>query len=84
MGGVYRSPSSNDVNNQHLNILINEALDLKLNYTVIVGDFNYPSINWNDWCTSENENHPSFTFIECLRDTFLSQFILEQTRYREG
>ena len=51
---------------------------------MIVGDFNYPSINWNDWCTSENENHPSFTFIECLRDNFLSQFILEPTRYREG
>ena len=57
---------------------------LKYNYTVILGDFNYPCIDWNEWTTLHNELHSEFQFIECLRDNYLSQEILKPTRYRLG
>ena len=84
IGGIYRSPSSTEENTLRLNDLICSAMDLHYNYTVIVGDFNFPSINWEDWTTTESNNHISFKFIECLRDNFLTQFITQPTRYRQG
>ena len=82
--GIYRSPSSNITNSRHLNDLINVALNLKYDYNIIVGDFNYPTISWKEWTTPSSQNHPEFLFIECLRDNFLNQFVSEPTRYREG
>ena len=67
-----------------LNQLISSAVSVKSNYTVIMGDFNYPGINWNDWSIEHNETHAEFQFIECLRDNFLSQEIVRPTRYRTG
>ena len=86
VGGVYRrrSPSSNTVNIRRLNNLINMALSLKYDYGIIVGDFNFQTISWQNWTTPNSQNHPEFHFLECLRDNFLSQFISEPTRYREG
>ena len=60
------------------------AVGLKLDYTVIIEDFNYPNISWADWTTPNNHTHPEFKFIECLRDNFLNQLICEPTRYRDG
>lgn len=51
---------------------------------MLVGDFNFPSIDWSDWTTSESNNHVSFKFIECLRDNFLRQHITEPTRFSVG
>ena len=84
IGGIYRSPNSNQENSRHLNELINMAVSLKFNYTVLVGDFNYPDISWSDFTTPHSHTHPEFCFIECLRDNYLSQLISEPTRYREG
>ena len=82
IGGIYRSPNSNQENSRHLNELINMAVSLKFNYTVLVGDFNYPDISWSDFTTPHSHTHPEFCFIECLRDNYLSQLISEPTRYR--
>ena len=84
IGGIYRSPNSSINNSRQLVELINKAMELKCDYTVLVGDFNFPDILWKDWTTPHNHAHPEFHFIECLRDNFLSQFITEPTRYREG
>ena len=84
IGGIYRSPNSSINNSRQLVELINKAMELKCDYTVLVGDFNFPDILWKDWTTPHNHAHPEFLFIECLRDNFLSQFITEPTRYREG
>ena len=43
--GIYRSPNSKEDNSRHLIELINMAVGLKLHYTVIIGDFNYPNIS---------------------------------------
>ena len=84
IGAIYRSPNSNVANSRQLIELINTAVGLKYDYTVLVGDFNYPNINWKDWTTPFNHTHPEFQFIECLRDNFMNQYISKPTRYREG
>ena len=84
IGAIYRSPNSNVANSRQLIEFINTAVGLKYDYTVLVGDFNYPNINWKDWTTPFNHTHPEFQFIECLRDNFMNQYISKPTRYREG
>ena len=68
---------------RHLNDLINMAGSLKFDFTVIVGDFNYPHVSWEDWTTPNNPNNLDFLFMECLRDNYLDQCISQPTRYRE-
>jgi len=84
LGGIYRSPSSVDLNNKKLVTLINSAVELNFNYTVIVGDFNFPSIDWTNLSTPHGINHPDYCLIECVRDNFLTQMVDRPTRYRHG
>ena len=49
-----------------------------------MGDFNFKEINWCEMTTSVNETHISSQFLECVRDTYFFQHILNPTRYREG
>ena len=53
-------------------------------HTVIVGDFNFPEINWESWTVNSSETHPAFKLIECLRDNFLFQHVQSNTRHRFG
>ena len=43
-----------------------------------MGDFNYDKINWETWSTTTNEQSREYKFIECLRDCFLYQHLLNQ------
>ena len=55
-----------------------------LNYShyITVGDFNLPDIDW-EYCTTNTETSDlNFELIECLRDCFWHQHILEPTRAR--
>ena len=83
LGCIYRSPSAQKDTSILINSLITQAskLDGRL---LVIGDFNYPGINWSDWTTQHGELHEEFLFIESLRDNFLIQHISESTRYREG
>jgi len=46
------------------------------NYVVIMGDFNYPGINWQTLdCDASSVN-----FLEIVQDTFLVQHVLSPTR----
>ena len=82
---IYRSPtpSSNaDQNNKNLNRLL--SIISKKNYThrCIVGDFNYRDINWKTWSTQHGPDSKESKFIECVRDCYLQQHIIEATRMR--
>ena len=83
IGGIYRSPNSEHDNTQILFDLINSACQEKCKHKIIVGDFNFPEIDWSNWTTSTNENHNSFRFLECLRDNYLEQFVNQPTRWRD-
>ena len=71
-------------NHMALNELITQAVELKYKHTIILGDFYFPGINWGSWSVNRSETHPSFQFIECLRDNYLAEHVNSFTRYREG
>ena len=60
---VYRSPNSSNVNNTELNSLL---LSLPKN-SLIIGDFNYPNIDWNTF-TSSSANVRQFLDIVINKD----------------
>ena len=84
LGAVYRSPSNTENNPKTIVNLINSAMSIKCDYTLIVGDFNYPSISWEDWITPHDVNYSEFLFLECLSDNFLHQIIDKPSRFRHG
>ena len=84
IGSVYRSPSSSNVNNEKLTELIQSAVSYKDSHILILGDFNYRTIDWELMQSSESLQHASSKFIECINDTFLYQHVTEATRYRPG
>ncbi|MCP3853075.1 MAG: hypothetical protein GY694_23025, partial [Gammaproteobacteria bacterium] len=82
-GVIYRSPSSTDEENVKVNELVNKLCnDFYKKKIVLVGDFNYPDIDWkNDTC-DKNVNHKASKFLECVHKNYLSQLITEPTHYR--
>ena len=82
---VYRSPNSPEMNNDCLCQSIKELCEKDVkDYTVILGDTNFPSINWNDCSTTKDEKSKEFKFLEAVRDVFLTQHIDEPTRITAG
>ena len=79
IGTVYRSPNSSKANNKKLLKLIKESETKKSANRVIVGDFNYPDIQWPLENSNNKYDHP---FISCISDCFLSQHIEQPTRAR--
>ncbi|ESO08342.1 hypothetical protein HELRODRAFT_169153 [Helobdella robusta] len=75
---IYRSPNEND---DMLLLMIHEFLDTRGRH-VLVGDFNFPKI---DWITNSFGGLPvkiQNRFLKVLNDRFLLQFITEATRTR--
>ena len=82
VGLVYRSPSNNTTEqHEKLRSLIAEASNLKYDHQLIMGDFNYPQINW-ETMSADNEKSEEQKFVECLEDNFLFQAVNKPTRWR--
>ena len=85
LGTVYRSPSIKDESmNNKLNKTIMEIAALKADHLVIVGDFNFPEIDWKLEKSKAGENHGATKFLEMTKDAYLIQHQQEPTRIREG
>ena len=86
IGCVYRSPSSTAENDDLLLELINTAFAHK-NFntvdTIVVGDFNFPSIDWDRWVCTDNKLLCN-KFLETLRDNFILQHVSYATRARNN
>jgi len=83
IGCIYRSPNSSRPNNGALRELLKEAAERDITHTLIVGDFNYPRIDWLRWTTpGEDVTTDEYRFIEAIRDTYLHQHVSEPTRGR--
>lgn len=82
VGCIYKSPSCDKQNLLELRKLLSNTVDLsrKFSHILILGDFNFPKIDWNTWY-SENDKE-SELFIECVRDSYLHQHITTPTRSR--
>ena len=84
IGGIYRSPNSSAEND----LLINKEIvkkvhdNNKTNNIIIMGDFNYPDINWADNQSPLPNSTKSSLFIEATQDSFLHQHVYQPTHYR--
>lgn len=86
LGAIYKSPNSSDDQIQTLFDQIN-AVANKHNSPndnlVIVGDFNYPNINWkNETTTIKNSENPTNKFLSSIHDNYLFQLVDENTHYK--
>ena len=85
IGLIYRSPSIKDEQtNTQLNETLTKAADLKADHLVIMGDFNYPEINWQEHRSTVGPDKAPSKFFESSKDAFLIQHQMEPTRIREG
>ncbi len=82
IGCIYRSPNSNNINNEDILNSLKQATGSKYSHVLIVGDFNHPELNWTDCTSPPDPNHPASQFMDCTRDCFLHQHITEPTHFR--
>ena len=47
----------------------------------MMGDFNYPGIDWNVY-SARRENSEEQKLVECILDNFMFQFVHKPTRWR--
>ena len=80
VGVVYRSPSSTEEENRNLIKLMNEMAGMKHKSLLIMGDFNYPDIDWVTLTASEGRQ--AMEFLENCREWFLYQHVMKPTRFR--
>lgn len=85
VGVCYRSPDSGDDNNDELLKL----LDRMNRYygdsqVLIMGDFNYPGIDYENHSVSSGLDTAAHRFFDKTNDLFLTQYVLESTRIRQG
>ena len=78
---LYRSPNSTSKNNKLLNQLIlnTSLIGGKL---LILGDFNFPTINWDSLSTPHLSNHCASEFLAATQDAFLFQYVQSPTHTR--
>lgn len=51
---------------------------------LLMGDFNFPSIDWSSSQTSQSTSSASYEFLELLQDYDLTQHVTQPTRHRDG
>ena len=79
-GIVYKSRKEKD------NVLLKELfsnVSFLNTYThlLVMGDFNFPDIDWENWSSSDSNSQE---FVEIIQDTYLQQHVTQPTRYRAG
>ena len=83
VGIVYRSPSSNICNNDKLNQAVQRTHQCcKLTQLLLMGDFNYPGINWSLLSAAGNNSTLAAAFLDSCEDAYLVQHIRDFTRSR--
>ena len=82
---VYRSPSSSNENCNELNLLLNILGPSISDNWIILGDFNYKKIDWDNLeFGSSKLNSYEEQFVTTVMDNFLQQHVNQPTRVREG
>ena len=78
---LYRSLNSTSEDNKLVNQLIlnTSLIGGKL---LILGDFNFPTINWDSLSTPHLSNHCASEFLAATQDAFLFQYVQSPTHTR--
>ncbi len=84
VGCFYRSGSNTSRNTDLLMELLRKISQMKYSHILLMGDFNFPEIDWTSWTSGKDENVDTrgYKFLECVRDCYLYQHITEPTRGR--
>lgn len=82
IGAFYRSPTGNVINDKKLIDLIENISSVFSGKLILLGDFNFSSIDWSNWSTSCGVNSIDSKFLNCLRNNFLIQHVSFPTRAR--
>ena len=81
-GAVYRSPNSNDENNQKLLRLLQVAAAANCEDLLICGDFNFPSIDWSVYQSHDSESAFSSVFVKVVEELAPFQHARNPTQFR--
>jgi len=85
VGLCYRSPSSDANNNMNLlNLLELAAKYQHCTNVMIMGDFNYPSIDFCSHSVSSGLASDAFQFFDKCQELCLFQHVYEPTQFRDG
>ena len=85
IGTCYRSTASDSENNNKLLHLFENALNQRDSSNVLIlGDFNYPQIDYDGYVVSSGKDTDAARFFEKTQDLYLHQSIDCNTRFREG
>ena len=82
LGCIYRNQS---IPNNHADLrdqLSKLTLSKDFSHVAVLGDFNYPGINWANGSSSGSSESPESLFLEATRDCFLTQHVSKPTRAR--
>ena len=79
---VYPSPNSGSVNTAKLNELLLTVVEKKTSNLLLMGDFNFPQIDWENEKCNAGEDHPASLFYTTTKDAYLIQNQKEPTRHR--
>ena len=81
---IYRSPNSSNENSDNLNQLLRLLYLEEKTHMLIIGDFNYPEIDWsNNICNGSSESNAS-KFLSTINHCFWKQHVDQPTRARAG
>ncbi|KAF4530864.1 hypothetical protein B566_EDAN018898 [Ephemera danica] len=81
LGIVYRSPSADSESSSRINTAIRRACELNHSSVVVLGDFNYPTINFQ---SGSSQGHDATAFYELTQELGLTEHIQQFTRWRDG
>ena len=84
IGVMYRSPNCSQEENRNLNKEVKEALYDTDTNTLILGDFNYPEIDWNRQVSRGGPHHRATEFLDCVQDSLAHQRVVKPTHFRPG
>jgi hypothetical protein len=83
VGVIYRSPYSNEANNEELlNVLKQSIIVNCINQILIMGDFNYPEISYELGSVDGPEISGAKSFFKCTQNLGLHENIQDITRFR--
>ena len=68
---IYRSPNGTSENDDELCDLITEVCNISNDNLIIVGDFNYKEINWEEGSCNYNVSHKGYKLYDTINDHFL-------------
>ena len=85
IAGIYRSPSSPEPDaTKELCEFLDAVSEEHYSEVVIVGDFNYPEIDWAESRSRAGLQHQASSFLSAVQENLFTQHITEGTHYRSG